>query len=52
MDPNAFYRLDTPYDSESMKSASQKKIFVPFMKAGGTLVRVSGLMLVNKLSCP
>ncbi len=37
MDPNAFYRLRSPYDSQSMLSLpdDQKAIPVPHMKSGG-----------------
>jgi len=43
MDPNAFYRLEPPYDSQSlvMLSADQKQVSVPYMKAGGSLVPAS-----------
>jgi len=40
MDPNAFYRLDPPYDSRSLAKipSDQKEVPVPYMKADGTLV--------------
>jgi hypothetical protein len=40
MDPNAFYRLDPPYDSLSLAKlpSNQKQVPVPYMKADGTLV--------------
>ena len=40
MDPNAFYRLNGPYDSPSMKALpdEQKKVPTPYMKAGGAFV--------------
>jgi hypothetical protein len=40
MDPNAFYRLEGPYDSPSMLvlSDDQKDILVPYMKPDGTFV--------------
>lgn len=40
MDPNAFYRLEGPYDSPSMLALpdDQKDIPVPYMKPNGTLV--------------
>ncbi len=40
MDPNAFYRLDPPYDSLSLAKIPrhQKQVPVPYMKADGTLV--------------
>lgn len=40
MDPNAFYRLQPPYDSPSMLAlpANQKNVRVPYMKADGALV--------------
>lgn len=40
MDPNAFYRLEPPYDSQSMSILpnNQKKVPVPYIKADGTLV--------------
>jgi hypothetical protein len=40
MDPNAFYRLNPPYDSQSLVNLpkDQKKVPVPYMKADGTLV--------------
>ncbi len=40
MDPNAFYRLEPPYDSQSLVNlpSSQKQVPVPYMKADGTLV--------------
>lgn len=40
MDPNAFYRLHPPYDSQSLVKLpkSQKKVPVPYMKTDGTFV--------------
>lgn len=40
MDPNAFYRLEPPYDSQSMKKLpkKEKKVPVPYRKADGTTV--------------
>jgi hypothetical protein len=40
MDPNAFYRLEPPYDSQSLLKLPkvQKQVPVPYMKADGTLV--------------
>jgi hypothetical protein len=40
MDPNAFYRLDPPYDSLSLAKlpSNQKQVQVPYVKADGTLV--------------
>jgi len=40
MDPNAFYRLDGPYDSQSLKALpeDQKKVPVPYMKTDGSFV--------------
>ena len=40
MDPNAFYRLEPPYDSQSLAKLprDQKQVPVPYMKADGTLV--------------
>ena len=40
MDPNAFYRLQPPYDSESLLKLpnDQKKVRVPYMKFDRTLV--------------
>ncbi len=40
MDPNAFYRIDAPYDSLSLAKLphNQKQVPVPYMKADGTLV--------------
>lgn len=40
MDPNAFYRLEPPYDSQSLVKLpmDQKQVPVPYMKADGTLV--------------
>lgn len=40
MDPNAFFRLQGPYDSPSMKALpdDQKAVPVPFMKADGSFV--------------
>jgi len=40
MDPNAFYRLDPPYNSRSVSTLPihQKQVPVPYMKAEGTLV--------------
>jgi len=40
MDPNAFYRLEGPYDSESLKAlpADQKNIPVPYLKADGRAI--------------
>ncbi len=43
MDPNAFYRLEPPYDSQSLVKlpSDQKQVPVPYMKADGTLVPAS-----------
>ncbi len=43
MDPNAFYRLEPPYDSQSLVKLprDQKQVPVPYMKADGTLVPAS-----------
>jgi len=43
MDPNAFYRLEPPYDSQSqvMLPTDQKRVSVPYMKTDGTLVPAS-----------
>lgn len=40
MDPNAFYRLEPPYDSRSLAkmSGNQKRVPIPYMKADGTFV--------------
>ena len=40
MDPNAFFRIDPPYDSQSLRKlpGNQKKVPVPYMRADGTLV--------------
>jgi hypothetical protein len=40
MDPNAFYRLEPPYDSPSLVKLpeDQKQVSVPYMEADGTLV--------------
>ncbi len=40
MDPNAFYRLEPPYDSPSLLNlpAKEKQVPVPYMKIDGTLV--------------
>jgi murein DD-endopeptidase MepM/ murein hydrolase activator NlpD len=40
MDPNAFYRLDPPYDSQSLSKlpVDQKQVPVPYLKADGTWV--------------
>jgi hypothetical protein len=40
MDPNAFYRLEPPYDSHSLLKLprDQKQVPVPYMKADGTFV--------------
>jgi len=40
MDPNAFYRLDPPYNSLSLAKLpkNQKQVSVPYMKADGTLI--------------
>lgn len=40
MDPNAFYRLSPPYDSQSLKKLpdADKQVPVPYMKEDGTLV--------------
>jgi hypothetical protein len=40
MDPNAFYRLDGPYDSQSLSALpeDQKETPVPYMKADGSFV--------------
>ena len=40
MDPIAFYRLEPPYDSQSLVklSRNQKQVPVPYMKTDGTLV--------------
>lgn len=40
MDPNAFYRLQPPHDSNSMAAlpAEQKAVSVPYMKVDGSLV--------------
>lgn len=40
MDPNAFYRLDPPYDSQSLANLpdEQKAIPVPYMKADGSFM--------------
>lgn len=40
MDPNAFYRLEPPYDSRSLANlpSNQKQVPIPWMKADGTLV--------------
>ena len=40
MDPNAFYRLNPPYDSLSLAKlpGNQKRVPTPYMKADGTLV--------------
>jgi hypothetical protein len=40
MDPNAFYRLELPYDSQFLVKLpnDQKQVSVPYMKADGTLV--------------
>ncbi len=42
MDPNAFYRLSAPYDSQSLKALAddQKKVPVPYMKPDGSFVPV------------
>jgi murein DD-endopeptidase MepM/ murein hydrolase activator NlpD len=41
MDPNAFYRVTPPYDSQSLVKlpADQKKIPVPYMKPNGSFVQ-------------
>ena len=41
MDPNAFYRLEPPFDSKSIKSLprEQKKVPVSYMKIDGSLMR-------------
>ncbi len=43
MDPNAFYRLDPPYDSQAlvMLPSSQEQVLVPYMKADGTVIPAS-----------
>ena len=43
MDPNAFYRLEPPYDSQSLVKLpkDQKQVPVSYMKADGTLVPAS-----------
>lgn len=40
MDPNAFYRADPPYDSQSLAKlpADQKKVPIPYMKPDSSLV--------------
>ena len=40
MDPNAFYRLKAPYDSQSLAALSedQKSVPTPYMKANGSFV--------------
>lgn len=40
MDPNAFYRLEPPYDSQSLVKLpeDQKQVSVPYMKVDGTLL--------------
>jgi hypothetical protein len=40
MDPNAFYRLEPPYESQSLVKSpgDQKKVPVPYMKVDGTLL--------------
>ena len=40
MDPNAFYRLGPPYDSQSLVTLpdDQKKIPVPYVKADGSFM--------------
>jgi murein DD-endopeptidase MepM/ murein hydrolase activator NlpD len=40
MDPNAFYRIDPPYDSQSLVKLpkDQKQVPVPYMKGDGMLV--------------
>jgi len=41
MDPNAFYRVDPPYDSQSLAKLPEdrKKVPVPYMKVDGSFVR-------------
>lgn len=43
MDPNAFYRLEPPYDSQSLVKLpkDQKQVTVPYMKTDATLVPAS-----------
>ena len=43
MDPNAFYRLEPPYDSQSLVKLlmNQKQVPVPYMKADDTVVPAS-----------
>lgn len=40
MDPNAFYRLDPPYDSQSLRKLPRhrKQVPVPYLKSDGTSV--------------
>jgi len=40
MDPNAFYKLSPPYDSQSLAKMpdDQKKVLVPYMKPDGSFV--------------
>ena len=40
MDPNAFYRLASPYESRSLATlpSNQKRVPIPYMKADGILV--------------
>ena len=38
MDPNAFYRLAGPYDSQSLAALPEKRVPTPYMKVDGSFV--------------